>query len=67
MGEAASNDGQAHGGGALQTAKDLFAGAVGGVAQVLIGECFSGELPSVVGMELSERLRTRNFAVCALS
>lgn len=25
-------------GGALQTAKDLFAGAVGGVAQVLLGE-----------------------------
>jgi len=25
-------------GGALQTAKDLFSGAVGGVAQVLIGE-----------------------------
>lgn len=28
------------GGGALQTAKDLFAGAVGGVAQVLIGMRF---------------------------
>ena len=26
-------------GGALQTAKDLFSGAVGGVAQVLIGKC----------------------------
>lgn len=29
------------GGGALQTAKDLFAGAAGGVAQVLIGEFIS--------------------------
>lgn len=30
-----------HQSGALQTAKDLFAGAVGGVAQVLLGEfCF---------------------------
>jgi solute carrier family 25 (mitochondrial carnitine/acylcarnitine transporter), member 20/29 len=35
MGE--TDDGMAHGGGALQTAKDLFAGAVGGIAQVLIG------------------------------
>ncbi len=26
-----------HQGGALQTAKDLFSGAVGGIAQVLIG------------------------------
>lgn len=28
-------------GGGLQTAKDLFSGAVGGVAQVLIGKCLS--------------------------
>lgn len=28
-------------GGGLQTAKDLFSGAVGGVAQVLIGKCCS--------------------------
>lgn len=27
------------GGGAAQTAKDLFSGAVGGIAQVLVGEC----------------------------
>ena len=26
------------GGGAVQTAKDLFSGAAGGIAQVLIGE-----------------------------
>lgn len=33
-------------GGALQTAKDLFAGAVGGVAQVLVGKhSFSLFLP----------------------
>jgi solute carrier family 25 (mitochondrial carnitine/acylcarnitine transporter), member 20/29 len=36
MGDAAM-DVEAHGG-ALQTAKDLFAGAAGGVAQVLIGK-----------------------------
>lgn len=29
---------EAHVGGAKQTAKDLFAGAAGGVAQVLLGE-----------------------------
>jgi solute carrier family 25 carnitine/acylcarnitine transporter 20/29 len=34
------HDGQTHGGGALQTAKDLFAGAAGGVAQVLLGGLF---------------------------
>ena len=34
----ADGDGQSHGGGALQTAKDLFAGAAGGIAQVLIGK-----------------------------
>lgn len=32
-------DVEAHVGGAKQTAKDLFAGAAGGVAQVLLGEC----------------------------
>jgi hypothetical protein len=31
-------DVDAQAGGAAQTAKDLFAGAVGGVAQVLLGE-----------------------------
>ncbi|KAK3689625.1 mitochondrial carrier domain-containing protein [Podospora appendiculata] len=31
---------EAHGGGGLQTAKDLFSGAVGGIAQVLIGQPF---------------------------
>ena len=36
--EAADLEEHGHpGGGALQTAKDLFAGAVGGIAQVLIG------------------------------
>ncbi len=37
---AADVDGHPHdaAGGALQTAKDLFAGAAGGVAQVLTGE-----------------------------
>ncbi len=42
MGDSAA-DVESHGGeegGALETAKDLFAGAVGGVAQVLIGEFF---------------------------
>jgi solute carrier family 25 (mitochondrial carnitine/acylcarnitine transporter), member 20/29 len=39
MGDSAADlDGKPQGG-ALQTAKDLFAGAVGGVAQVLIGKC----------------------------
>lgn len=33
-----AGDGETHGGGALQTAKDLAAGAAGGIAQVLIGE-----------------------------
>jgi len=33
----APDDGEAQGGGPLQTVKDLFAGAAGGVAQVLIG------------------------------
>jgi solute carrier family 25 carnitine/acylcarnitine transporter 20/29 len=35
-------DVEAHAGGAKQTAKDLFAGAAGGVAQVLLGEWFTG-------------------------
>lgn len=36
----AAADVEAHaGGGATQTAKDLFAGATGGIAQVLLGEC----------------------------
>ena len=38
MSAAAEVEEHAHGGGALQTAKDLFAGAAGGVAQVLSGE-----------------------------
>lgn len=39
MGDVANDvEGHAQSGGALQTAKDLFAGAAGGVAQVLIGE-----------------------------
>jgi solute carrier family 25 (mitochondrial carnitine/acylcarnitine transporter), member 20/29 len=33
-------------GGALQTAKDLFAGAVGGVAQVLVGKHHPRSSPS---------------------
>ena len=33
----AAADVEEHGGAGLQTAKDLFAGAVGGVAQVLLG------------------------------
>jgi hypothetical protein len=34
--------------GSLQTAKDLFAGAVGGVAQVLIGQyCFFHDAPKI--------------------
>lgn len=37
MGEAVE---QQEGGGAKQTFKELFAGAAGGVAQVLIGELF---------------------------
>jgi hypothetical protein len=37
----AAHDGEAHGTGALQTAKDLFAGAAGGIAQVLLGENIS--------------------------
>ncbi|TLS23888.1 hypothetical protein PpBr36_08224 [Pyricularia pennisetigena] len=35
-----AGDGETHGGGALQTAKDLAAGAAGGIAQVLIGQPF---------------------------
>lgn len=35
--EAADLESHAQEGGALQTAKDLFSGAVGGIAQVLIG------------------------------
>jgi len=31
---------QGGGGGAVQTAKDLFSGAAGGIAQVLIGMCY---------------------------
>lgn len=38
--EAAELESHAQGGGALQTAKDLFSGAVGGIAQVLIGQPF---------------------------
>lgn len=37
MADAKADDGVGHKGGALQTAKDLFAGAMGGIAQVLIG------------------------------
>lgn len=40
MGDSAADvDGHPQEGGALQTAKDLFAGAAGGIAQVLTGEC----------------------------
>ncbi|KAK3321575.1 mitochondrial carrier domain-containing protein [Apodospora peruviana] len=39
MAESAA-DVEVHSGGALQTAKDLFSGAAGGVAQVLIGQPF---------------------------
>ena len=37
MADEKADDGVGHEGGALQTAKDLFAGAAGGIAQVLIG------------------------------
>jgi hypothetical protein len=37
MGDAA-NDLEEHG--MVRTLKDLFAGAAGGIAQVLLGECF---------------------------
>lgn len=35
-------------GGGLQTAKDLFSGAVGGIAQVLIGTCKRAQGVAVV-------------------
>ena len=37
MAETAAIEMEAQGGGGLQTAKDLFSGAVGGIAQVVIG------------------------------
>ncbi|KAM7204606.1 Mitochondrial carrier domain containing protein [Rhypophila sp. PSN 637] len=40
MAESASLDVEAQSGGAAQTAKDLFSGAAGGIAQVLIGQPF---------------------------
>ncbi|MBE3047453.1 MC/SLC25 family protein [Candidatus Bathyarchaeota archaeon] len=40
----AAADVEAHGGAGLQTAKDLFSGAVGGMAQVLLGTPFPSSL-----------------------
>ena len=37
-------DVQVDGGGLKRTLKDLFAGAAGGVAQVLLGQCFGVQL-----------------------
>jgi hypothetical protein len=38
MGDAVAEPEQQAAGGSMQTAKDLFSGAMGGIAQVLIGE-----------------------------
>lgn len=46
---AVSADLEAQQGGAAQTAKDLFSGAVGGIAQVLVGMCSHVNLSGVEG------------------
>lgn len=45
MADSAAVDIEAQSGGALQTAKDLFSGAAGGIAQVLIGKCTRSPIP----------------------